>query len=531
MAAICVDAGTTVIKAVGYDDAGAEAVVVRHETSVSRPAARPGRAGHGRGLGRGRPHGARRRRRARAGVDFVAVTAQGDGCWLVDAAGEPDRPGDPVERRQGGGHGRRLDPVRAGRARLPDQRLLGRLRAAARHPHLAEGARPRPAGALGGQPHLRRVDLLPADRRARRRRVRRLGPVHGPARPPLLRRAAGAVRPRLGRPAAARAARRRTPGGRADRGAATLLGLPAGTPVVMSPYDIASTALGVGAVRTGQACSHPRHHALHREPRRAADLGTASRSAITIGAAGRRTCAPSPPSPAPRSSSGPAACSAWPTRPSWASWPTLSAPGRAAGCRSSRTSPRPGSGPPSSTRSPGAPSSGMSFEHGREHVARAVLEGLTLVIQDCLAASGGRRASCGSAAAARPARCGCQLIADVTGLPVLRSADSRGRRQGRLPGRPGRHRRRRERHAPPPTHHRTAARDRRRFPPPGPLRHGLPGLSGPARDRLPVRGPLLAEIGGVVHERLDRHRPRHQSVRAMAVDGQRAGARRGRPRR
>ena len=30
---------------------------------------------------------------------------------------------------------------------------------------------------------------------------------------------------------------------------------------------------------------------------------------------------------------------------------------------------------------------GLSFEHGREHIARAVLEGLSLVIRDCLQAS------------------------------------------------------------------------------------------------------------------------------------------------
>ena len=37
--------------------------------------------------------------------------------------------------------------------------------------------------------------------------------------------------------------------------AAAELGLPAGLPVVMSPYDVATTAIGVGAVSNGQACS------------------------------------------------------------------------------------------------------------------------------------------------------------------------------------------------------------------------------------------------------------------------------------
>ena len=37
MAVICIDAGTTMIKAVGYDEHGNEAVVVRQETTVTRP--------------------------------------------------------------------------------------------------------------------------------------------------------------------------------------------------------------------------------------------------------------------------------------------------------------------------------------------------------------------------------------------------------------------------------------------------------------------------------------------------------------
>ena len=37
MAVICIDAGTTMIKAVGYDEQGTEAVVVRQKTTVTRP--------------------------------------------------------------------------------------------------------------------------------------------------------------------------------------------------------------------------------------------------------------------------------------------------------------------------------------------------------------------------------------------------------------------------------------------------------------------------------------------------------------
>ncbi|MGW0063307.1 FGGY family carbohydrate kinase [Streptosporangium sandarakinum] len=96
MAAICVDAGTTVVKAVGYDEAGAEVAVARQETGVSRPA--PGHAEQDMNtvwaaVARTVRAVADRLADASAGtVDFVAVTAQGDGAWLVGPDGEPTGP-------------------------------------------------------------------------------------------------------------------------------------------------------------------------------------------------------------------------------------------------------------------------------------------------------------------------------------------------------------------------------------------------------------------------------------------------------
>jgi erythritol kinase len=92
MAIICVDAGTTVIKAVGYDAGGAEAFVARRETTVSRPA--PGHAEQDMGAVWDAVVATVREVAAQVDqkVDFVAVTAQGDGCWLVDAKGEPTGP-------------------------------------------------------------------------------------------------------------------------------------------------------------------------------------------------------------------------------------------------------------------------------------------------------------------------------------------------------------------------------------------------------------------------------------------------------
>jgi xylulokinase len=92
MAIICVDAGTTMIKAIGYDEDGKESLVARQTTSVTRPA--PGWAEQDmaavwdavvltvRQVADQLP----------GAVDFVAFTAQGDGSWLVDSSGVPTGP-------------------------------------------------------------------------------------------------------------------------------------------------------------------------------------------------------------------------------------------------------------------------------------------------------------------------------------------------------------------------------------------------------------------------------------------------------
>ena len=66
---------------------------------------------------------------------------------------------------------------------------------------------------------------------------------------------------------------------------------------------------------------------------------------------------------------------------------------------------------------------GLSLEHDSTHIARALLEGLTLVLRDCLRASKAEPSElrvCGGAAS----RLWCQLIADVTGVPTLRTNDT-----------------------------------------------------------------------------------------------------------
>jgi erythritol kinase len=69
---------------------------------------------------------------------------------------------------------------------------------------------------------------------------------------------------------------------------------------------------------------------------------------------------------------------------------------------------------------------GLSFEHGREHIARAVLEGLSLVIRDCFQASQETPAAlqiCGLCGGGANSDVWCQIIADVTGTPTFRPVD------------------------------------------------------------------------------------------------------------
>jgi xylulokinase len=421
MAAICVDAGTTVIKAVGYADSGAETAVVRHRTSVSRPA--PGQAEQDmgavwdavvrtvRGVAAELP----------GSVDFVAVTAQGDGCWLVDAAGEPTGPA----------------------ILWNDGRAAATVDAWNRSGLAERAFRTNGSSAASGLPHailtwLKEHDPARLERSAANltcggwifsRLTGELAADESDASAPFMDLRSRRYSPELLALFGLDWAARLLPEVRDDAhrvagltpDAATLLGLPAGTPVVMAPYDIAATALGSGAVRTGQAC---------------AILGTTlcveslvERPDLDGDPVGITIALPGGHLRAFPTFAGTEVVQ-WACRLLGLTDPAelsvlaaQSEPGARGLAFQPYFSPAGERAPFSDPLARGA-FLGMSFEHGREHVARAVLEGLTLVIQDCLAASGPPprelRVCGGGAASALWLR----LIADVTGLPVLRSDDS-----------------------------------------------------------------------------------------------------------
>ncbi|MDX6744205.1 FGGY-family carbohydrate kinase [Actinocorallia sp. A-T 12471] len=420
MGAICVDVGTSVIKAVGYDRHGAEAAVARSQAAVRRPA--PDRAEQD--MAEVWDAVARTVREAREAlgepVDFLAVTAQGDGAWLVDAHGDPVGPAalwnDGRAASVVDGWAADGLPARAfrtgGNPTFPglSHALLTWLKA--NEPERIDKA----AACLtcGGWIFSRltgqlAVDVSDASAPFLDLRTRRYSPellalfgMEWAAR--LL----PEPREGAGRVAALTAE------------AASLLGLPAGTPVVLAPYDIAATAHGVGAIEPGTACgilgttlcteTPVAEPPLDGDPvgvTLALDDGYLRAFPTLAGVdvlhwACRALGAPGPDALAELASR------AEPGADGLVFLPYLSPAGERV---------------PFTDPSARGTLVGLTLHHGPEHLARAVFEGLSLVVRDCLAAIGSPVADlrvCGGGAANA---FWTGLIADVTGLPVHRSAD------------------------------------------------------------------------------------------------------------
>jgi erythritol kinase len=211
--------------------------------------------------------------------------------------------------------------------------------------------------------------------------------------------------------------------GKLSAQAASATSLAEGLPVVMAPFDLAATAIGCGAVDSGQACSIL-GTTLSTEvvTDRVDTEGPAAGMTVAMGAPDRYlrafaamsgtdvidwTVATLGVSDAPEL--GRLAEEADPAAGDLVLHPYLSPAGERA-----------------PFLDPGARGTmfGLSVEHGRSDIARAVFEGLSLVVRDCLTAAATESKElrlCGGGAASDY---WCQLIADVTGLVTRRSADS-----------------------------------------------------------------------------------------------------------
>lgn len=423
MATLCLDAGTSLLKAVVYDDAGVVLASAHRATTVQRP--QPGFAEQDMSLIWAGAADVLREAAAATdtAIDVVALTAQGDGCWLVDGLGEPVGPAILWN------DARAAATVSAWMADGTVERVFARSGAttfaglpSAILPWLAQHApetvaRATAALTCGSFLYLKltgdvTLDVSDAsapwlDARTQEyapETLERLGLDWAHPLLPPLRRVGDAP-------------------GRLTAEAARALGLTAGTPVVLAPYDIAATAIGAGAIAPGDACSIL-GTTLCTEVvvDRVATDGAPSGFTIALGLDDLRL-------------------RAHPTLAGtevlqWAA-ELLGLKGAAAVPDLAAHAPAGANGlvvlpylSPAGERAPFlAPEArgtlmGLTVEHTREDVARAVLEALSHVVRECLesaAVAPTQLRLCGGGAASDV---WCQLIADVTGLPTTRPADA-----------------------------------------------------------------------------------------------------------
>lgn len=425
MCTICVDVGTSVIKTVAFDDRGTEIALARQETEVLRPA--PGFSEQDMYSVWNAVASTVRTvvQKLSEPVRLISLTAQGDGCWLVDADGHPTGPA-----------------ILWNDARAAA--IVDRWRAAG---VLEEAFRRNGSQTFSGLPNgifswLKQRD---PDRLERSHKslccngwifynlTGRMAIDESDASVPFFDVRERRYSPELLQLYGLEWAERLLPDvlsneqrvGELRATTAAELGLPPGLPVVMSPYDIASTAIGVGAVSDGQACSI---------------LGTTLCTEVVMnrinleGEPSGLTIPFGPPGLYLRSFPTLAGSEVihWTVRQLGLSDPSdlseLAAtvsPGADGLCFLPYFSPAGERVPFLNTAARGS-LFGLSFEHGREHIARAVLEGLSLVIRDCFEASQETPSAlqiCGLCGGGANSDVWCQIIADVTGTPTFRPVD------------------------------------------------------------------------------------------------------------
>ena len=429
MAVICVDAGTTMIKAIGYDDEGNESAVARAATSLLRP--RPAWAEQDMGAVWDAVVATVRSvvEQLDSDVDFIAFTGQGDGSWLVDDSAEPTGPamlwndGRGAALLDGWTESGVLDQAFRINGSLTSSGMPNVILSWLHREDPDRLSRSATSLTCGGWLFARMTGELAIDSsdgsapfmdiRTREYSDELLALYDMEWARTLL--------PQL------RGDDERV--GELTRGAGEQLGLPAGTPVVMAPYDIASTAIGVGAVNDAQACCILGTTLCTEVVTDEVVLGEqAAGITVALGLPGRYLRA--------LPTLAGTEVIQWACKLMGFEDP-FQLGELAAGCD-------PGAGglaflpylSPAGERAPfldpmarGA-FLGLSFEHGREHVARAVLEGLTLVIHDCLAASQAEPTELRVAGGGAASPFWLQMIADVTGVPVSRSTDTEAGAKG-----------------------------------------------------------------------------------------------------
>lgn len=428
---IAVDAGTSIIKAVALDDEGRELAVASRPARVATP-----------GGGRSEQdmdevlHAVTDSIRAVAAdvsdrIERIALTAQGDGAWIVDDDGVPIGPAalwndaraaEVVEEWE-------RDGVLEDAFRINGS--LGNL--GLPHAILAWTRRHRPATLERAASVLTCGSWLYLALTG----MRGLHPSEASA--PWLDLSSGGVSDELLELYGLTWARPLVPPvlGEAEltaplRGdAAEACGLPVGTPVTLAAYDVVTTGLGSGAVAPGDAFCI---------------LGTTLCTAVLL--------------PAPDTSGEPSGLTllGLPGDPVVRAFPTLAGTGvvdwtrRMLGLddaaelvRLAATAPPDAHGArlwpylsPAGERAPfldpaarGA-IGGLSFEVDRADLARAAIDGLAHVIRDCVDATGARPTRLTLSGGGAASELWCRTIADVTRVPVARGTGAQLGARGAL---------------------------------------------------------------------------------------------------
>lgn len=423
MSVLTIDVGTTMIKSVVFDDQGNEIAVARKATEVLRP--HPGWAEQDMDAVWGAVVHTTREVLAELTdpVWLVSFTAQGDGAWFVDDRGRPTGPA--ILWSDG----------RAGQL-LADWQRAGVLEAAfRRNGSLTCAGMPNALFAwlaAHDQDRLARSDVcLTAAGWLFLNLTGARATDESDASAPFLDHTTGAYDPRILELFGLTEHARLLPTvlgeneriGELTRRAADELGLPAGLPVVMSPYDIAATARGVGVVNPGQACSILGTTLCTEVVRTAVDTG-GEPSGITIAYRGRERVLRAFPT------LNGAEVLGWAARMLGLSGPpelvraaVRSQPGARGLLFLPYLSP---AGERAPFLDPGARGSfwGLSLEHSRDDLARAVLEGLSLMLRDSLAAARSDVSELRLCGGGANSDAWCALIADATGVPTARAGDT-----------------------------------------------------------------------------------------------------------
>ncbi|TCP56196.1 xylulokinase/erythritol kinase [Tamaricihabitans halophyticus] len=431
MISIGIDAGTSMVKSVAYDEDGTELAVASRPTRVRHP--EPGWAEQDMAevWQAVTTTITELRERAPGPVRLIALTAQGDGCWLVDEQGQPTGPAAlwndaravPIASRWADAG--LLDQIfritgSTGFAGLPHAQLAW---FAAHQPQRVESASA--VLTCGGWLFHQLTGRIAID-------ASEAANPFGDAR-------AGGYAAEVLELLDLGWARRLLPEivdgasrvAELDPAAAEQLGVATATPVVLAPYDILSTALGAGVAEPGQACTILGTtictEVLSAEPRLdRAPVGMTLPSGIPgnwmlayATLAGTEivdwTCRllglPNPEDLTDLAEHAEPGCDGL------LLLPYLSPGGERA---------------PFYDPAARGTLLGMNLAHGPAEIARACLEGLALAIQDCLIASEVQPTELRLTGGGSANPLWRQIIADLTGLPVVRSTDRQAGARGAL---------------------------------------------------------------------------------------------------